>query len=130
MAVTDPKAAMPHDPPRPTLEDVARLTPESDYHRFTAPGVDPRVRNEALKKLFLGDPHFRQSDDLNVRVDEVVAEAGSSLARQRKIRQARALGLLDDDLVDQSEPTEVLGPLEPLGPLERPESPESPERAD
>lgn len=90
----------------PTLDDVARLTPESDFSRFAAPGVDPLVRNEALKKLFHGDPHFRQGDDLDVRVDEVVELARSPLARQRKILQARALGLLDDELLDQGEPPE------------------------
>ena len=87
-----------------TLEDVARLTPESDYSAFTAPGVDERVRNQALRKLFLSDPHFQRSDGLDVAIDEVVQLAQSPLARQRTILQARALGLLDDDLVDQPEP--------------------------
>ena len=88
----------------PTLDDVARLTPESDYSAFTAPGVDEQVRNQALRKLFLSDPHFQQSDGLDVAIDEVVQLAQSPLARQRKIMQARALGLLDDDLLDQPEP--------------------------
>lgn len=100
--MTDPQPD-PTDSSAPTLDDVARLTPESDYRPFTAPGVDSRVRNAALKKLFHGDSHFGQSDDLNVRVDEVVALESSPLARQRKIMQARALGLLDDDLLDQSQ---------------------------
>ena len=102
--MTEPQQAPRPDAPKPTLDDVARLTHESDYLPFTAPGVDPQVRNEALKKLFHSDPHFRQGDDLNVRVDEVVQVALSPLARQRKIMQARALGLLDDDLVDQAGP--------------------------
>ena len=88
----------------PTLEDVARLTPESDYSAFTAPGVDEQVRNQALRKLFLSDPHFQQSDGLDVAIDEVVHLAQSPLARQRTILQARAMGLLDDDLLDQPEP--------------------------
>lgn len=94
----------------PTLEDVARLTPESDYAAFTAPEVDPRVRNEALKKLFHGDPHFQQSDGLDVGVEEVVEIASSPLARQRKIMQARALGLLDDDLAEQEPPPAGVAP--------------------
>lgn len=94
----------PGAPPVPTLDDVARLTPESDYAAFTAPEVDARVRNEALRKLFLSDPRFGTSDGLDVAVDEVCAIAQSPLARQRKIEQARALGLLDDELVDQASP--------------------------
>ena len=118
--MTDPLRTPFSDAPKPTLDDVARLTPESDYRPFTAPGVDPQVRNEALKKLFQGDPHFRQSDDLDVRVDEVVAVASSPLARQRLILQARALGLLDDDLVDQPE---LPDPPEPIEKFEAPKNP-------
>jgi hypothetical protein len=94
-------------PPRAeslTLDDVAGLTADSDYSAFTAPGVDDRVRNQALRKLFLSDPHFQQSDGLDVAVDEVVLLAQSPLARQRMILQARALGLLDDEPLDQPEP--------------------------
>lgn len=99
------------DPPRsetatptPTLEDVARLTPESDYSAYTAPGVDAQVRNEALRKLFHSDPHFGQGDGLDVAVDEVCQIAQSPQARRQKILQARALGLLDDDLIEQEPP--------------------------
>jgi Protein of unknown function (DUF3305) len=65
------------------------------------PGADNSARNEALRHLFHTDPHFKQSDGLDVAIDEVVAESGSALARQRKIKQARAMGLLDDELQDQ-----------------------------
>ena len=88
----------------PTLDDVARLTPQSDYAAFTAPEVDMKVRNEALRKLFHSDPHFQQSDGLEVAVDEVFEIASSPQARQRKIMQARALGLLDDELTEQDRP--------------------------
>ena len=84
-----------------SLADVAKLTLESDYAAFIASGVDAQVRNEALRKLFHTDPHFKQPDELDVRIDEVVGIEASPLARQYKIQQARALGLLDDDLVDQ-----------------------------
>lgn len=91
-------------PAGPTLEDVARLTPESDYSAYTAPGVDSAVRNEALRKLFLSDPRFQQSDGLDVALDEVVQLALSPQARQRTIEQARAMGLLDDELHGQPAP--------------------------
>jgi Protein of unknown function (DUF3306) len=91
----------------PTLDDVAALTPESDFSAFTAPAVDAEVRNAALRKLFHSDPHFGASDGLDVDADGAAASEHSPLERQRQILRARALGLLDDDLVDQGEPAAV-----------------------
>jgi hypothetical protein len=88
----------------PTLDDVARLTPESDFAAFTAPQVDARVRNEALKKLFFGDPHFNTGDGLDVRAEADCESERSPQARQRQILRARALGLLDDELAEQDRP--------------------------
>lgn len=112
MAEPDPEPPCPPPcpPVLPTLEDVARLTPQSDYSVFTAPGVDARVRNEALRKLFHSDPHFASSDGLDVAIDEVCEIAQSPQARQHKIQQARALGLLDDELIDQESPDGEAGP--------------------
>lgn len=90
--------------PAPTLDDVARLTPESDYAVFTAPQVDERVRNEALKKLFFGNPHFNTGDGLDVRAEADCESERSPQARQRLILRARALGLLDDELIEQEPP--------------------------
>jgi hypothetical protein len=90
--------------PVPTLDDVARLTPESDFAAFTAPQVDARVRNEALKKLFFGDPHFNTGDGLDVRTEADGAAEHSPQARQQQILRARALGLLDDELAEQDPP--------------------------
>lgn len=53
----------------PTMDDVARLTPESDYSAFVARGVDAAVRRSALKKLF-SDPHFNAIDRLDVYMDD------------------------------------------------------------
>jgi Protein of unknown function (DUF3306) len=106
--VADPRPG----PPPPTLDDVERLTPESDYSAFTAPAVDARVRNEALRKLFHSDPHFQRSDGLDVGVDEAFEIAESPMARQRKIMLARSMGMLDDELLDQD-------PLE-RGPAQEP----------
>jgi Protein of unknown function (DUF3306) len=102
--VAEHKPEAPGNTPAPTLDDVAGLTPESDYSAFVAAGVDERVRNEALRKLFHGDPHFQHSDGLDVSVDEVAQLAQSALARQHTLRQARALGLLDDELPEQPQP--------------------------
>lgn len=100
--------------PGPTLDDVARLTPESDYAAFTGPQVDVQVRNEALKKLFFGDPHFNTSDGLDVNAEADCESERSPQARQRQIMRARALGLLDDELVEQDPPEperRAAGPL-------------------
>jgi Protein of unknown function (DUF3306) len=111
VAVAEPEATPtpvptpePAAPAGPTLDDVARLTPESDYSAYTAPEVDARVRNEALRKLFHSDPHFGRPDGLDVATDEVCEIALSPQARQRTIRTARALGLLDDELIEQDRP--------------------------
>lgn len=55
--------------PAPTLEDVARLTRESDYSAFVGQGVDKTVRRMALKKLF-ADPHFNVMDGLDIYIDD------------------------------------------------------------
>ena len=78
------------------------LTPEERERQAGLHAVDEPTRNAALRTLFLSDPHFKQPDDLNVRDDEVASLALSPLARQHKIQQARALGLLDDELLDQA----------------------------
>lgn len=109
--MTDPKPTPPPPGVLPTLDDVAQLTPESDFSAFTAPEVDARVRNEALRKLFHSDPHFQTSDGLDVGVDEAFEIASSPQARQRKIMRARALGMLDDELAEQDRPA----PDEPAG---------------
>ena len=88
----------------PTLDDVAALTPESDFSVYTAPAVDARVRNAALRKLFHSDPRFGASDGLDVDADEAAASEHSPLERQRQILRARALGLLDDELADLGDP--------------------------
>ena len=56
-----PAEPQPEAPSAPTLDDVARLTRESDFSPFVARDVDPGVRNAAMKKLF-SDPHFNIPD--------------------------------------------------------------------
>jgi len=100
-----PDAAAPPSRPNaaPTLDDVAGLTPDSDYAAFIAPQVEAQVRNAALKKLF-SDPHFNTPDGLDVCVVADGESEHSPQARQRQILRARALGLLDDELADQDQP--------------------------
>lgn len=69
-----------------------------------------RERNAALREMFLTDPHFRQSDGLDVGVDEVHEIEGTPTGRQRTILKARELGLLDDELLEQDPPPQVGSP--------------------
>lgn len=55
--------------PAPSLEQVAQLTPDSDFTPFVARGVDETVRRAALKKLF-ADPHFNVMDGLDTYIDD------------------------------------------------------------
>lgn len=92
-SMTEPADAAPE--PGPEATGPAPLPP---------PGGDAQARNEALRTMFLTDPHFRTSDGLDVAVDEVFEIASSPRARQRKIEIARAMGMLDDELVEQERP--------------------------
>lgn len=55
--------------PPPTIEEVAALTPQSDFTRFIARGVDEDVRRSAFKKLF-ADPHFNVMDGLDTYIGD------------------------------------------------------------
>jgi hypothetical protein len=63
-----PAAADEKKPP-PTLADVEKLTPESDFSAFVAGDVDEDVKRSALKKLF-ADPRFNVMDGLDTYVDD------------------------------------------------------------
>jgi Protein of unknown function (DUF3305) len=82
---------------------AAAAQSEAAQTKDQARHIGTQDRNAALREMFMSDPHFKQSDGLDVAIDEVVAENQSPLARQRKIQQARALGLLDDELIDQDD---------------------------
>lgn len=92
---------------RRKVRAMSFLTPEQREQQAASvagPPAEAPSRNEALKQMFLTDPHFRQSDGLDVGVEEAFEIAASPLARQRKIMKARALGLLDDELIEQDPP--------------------------
>jgi hypothetical protein len=56
-------------PPPPSLDDVAQLTPDSDFTPFVARGVDEHIRRSAMKKLF-ADPRFNVMDGLDVYIED------------------------------------------------------------
>ena len=87
---------MPAAPALPTLEDVARLTRESDFSRFVVPGVDEGVKRAAMKKLF-SDPHFNVMDGLDTYIDDYSKPDPIPEAMLRQLNQAKDLFLFDDE---------------------------------
>jgi hypothetical protein len=102
-------AAAPPSPPPPTLEEVSRLTRESDYSRFVGQGVDPGVKNAALRKLFT-DPHFNVMDGLDIYIDDYNTPDPLPAGMLEKMVQSEALGLFSKTPETPDDPT----PTEPL----------------
>ena len=88
-------AEPPEAPPALTLDDVARLTPDSDYSAFVARSVSPDVRNAAVKKLFT-DPHYNIMDGLDIYIDDYSQPSPLSAADMAKMVGAQFLKLVDD----------------------------------
>jgi hypothetical protein len=88
-------APSPPPPPTPTLDDVAQLTPQSDFAAFVKPEVDPQVRQAALKKLF-ADPHFNVMDGLDVYIDDYNTPDPLPPGMLRQLNQSSMLGLFAD----------------------------------
>lgn len=82
--------------PAPSLQDVQALGRESDYTPFVARGVDPAVRNAAMKKLFT-DPHYNVMDRLDTYIDDYSQPDPLPASMLRKMASAQFLKLLDDD---------------------------------
>ncbi len=82
-------------PPVLTLDDVARLTPQSDYSAFVARDVPANVRNAAVKKLFT-DPHYNVMDGLDIYIDDYSKPSPLSAAELASMVGARFLKLVDD----------------------------------
>jgi hypothetical protein len=85
--------------PLPTMEDVALLTQGSDYSRFMQRGVEPGVRNAAMKKLF-SDPHFNVMDGLDTYIDDYGKADPIPASMLRRMTQSKLLGLFEADARD------------------------------
>jgi hypothetical protein len=86
--VVEAPAVLPADVPLPTMDDVARLTSDSDFSAFVARGVDAAVRRTALKKLFT-DPHFNAMDGLDVYIDDYTKPSPVSEAMLASLEHAK-----------------------------------------
>jgi hypothetical protein len=101
----EPKAksapeAKPAEPAEPikqlSLDDVKDLTKESDFKPFMGRGVEPGVRNAAMKKLF-ADPHFNVMDGLDIYIDDYSLPDPLPQSMLRQMASAKFLKLFDDD---------------------------------
>ena len=89
-----PAEVAPEPPPQLTLDDVARLTPESDYAAFVARDVPANVRNAAVKKLFT-DPHYNVMDGLDIYIDDYSKPDPLPLELARKLTSAQFMKVFD-----------------------------------
>jgi Protein of unknown function (DUF3306) len=90
-------AQVPETPaaPLPTLEDARSLTPESDFRPFMARGVDPQVKNAAMKQLF-ADPHFNVMDRMDIYIDDYSLSDPIPESMMRQMASAQFLKLFDE----------------------------------
>ena len=79
-----------------TLRDVETLGQESDFKPFIARGVDPAVRNAAMKKLF-ADPHYNVMDRLDTYIDDYSQSDPLPLSMLRQMASAQFLKLVDEE---------------------------------
>ncbi len=96
-------AAGREDAPLPSLDDVAALTPQSDFSRFVRSEVDPQVRNAAVKKLF-ADPHFQIMDGMDVYIDDYSLPDPIPERMLRTLASAEFLGLFREQERDAAAP--------------------------
>ena len=76
----------------PTLEDVLKLTKDSDYSAYVKPGIDPDVQQAALQKLF-SDPRYNVMDGLDIYIDDYSKPDPIPLEMLKKLNQSELLGL-------------------------------------
>jgi len=91
------KSAEPAEPVKQlSLDDVKDLTKDSDFKPFMSRGVEPGVRNAAMKKLF-ADPHFNVMDGLDIYIDDYSKPDPLPLSMLRQMTSAKFLKLFDDE---------------------------------
>jgi hypothetical protein len=86
----------PAAPNAPTLADVQALAPGEEVSRFMQRGVDPQVKNAAMKKLF-ADPHFNVMDGLDTYIDDYGKPDPIPAAMLRQLVQGEFLGLFAEE---------------------------------
>lgn len=102
-----PPATKPELPPVDSLRGLA-----SEYQDFLRPGVDEKLRQSALKKLF-HDPHFNVMDGLDTYIDDYSKPDPIPEAMLRTLEHAKGL-LFDDEKKE--------GEAKPEKPTEKPDA--------
>lgn len=91
--------------PTPTIDDVLKLTKDSDFSAYVKPGIDPDVQQAAMQKLF-SDPRYNIMDGLDIYIDDYSKPDPMPLDMLKKLNQSQMLGLFKTDeekLIDQEE---------------------------
>ena len=105
----------------PTLEDVLKLTKDSDFSAYVKPGIDPEVQKAAMQKLF-ADPRYNIMDGLDIYIDDYSKPDPIPLDMLKKLNQSQMLGLFktpeeklaeqEDERIERAEYHERLRVLE------------------
>jgi hypothetical protein len=116
-----PEDPPPPSPPQPTLEEAQRLTTADDFTRFVGRGVDPQVKNTALRTLF-SDPHFNVMDGLDTYIDDYGKPDPLPPGMLRQMVQSAMLGLFDGEPKDNPPPAALIpDPIPALPPATPPD---------
>ena len=87
----------------PTLEDVLKLTQDSDFSAYVKPGIDPEVQKAAMQKLF-SDPRYNVMDGLDIYIDDYSKPDPIPLEMLKRMNQSQMLGLFktpEEKLADE-----------------------------
>ena len=86
----------------PALPPVESLMPDSDFSVFMGSGVEPKLRQAALRKLF-ADPHFNVMDGLDIYIDDYTKPDPIAAEVIEQLAQFRSLGGVQRDGVEVAE---------------------------
>ncbi len=104
-----------------SLDDVRRLTHDSDFKPFMARDVGPEVRNAAMKKLF-ADPHYNVMDGLDTYIDDYTKSDPIPESMLRQMVGGKLLKLFDHEAEAKGDETAAGREPAPL-PLDNPNNP-------
>lgn len=89
----------------PTLDDVLKLTQDSDFSAYVKPGIDPEVQKAAMQKLF-SDPRYNVMDGLDIYIDDYSKPDPIPLEMLKRMNQSKMLGLFktaEEKLADEED---------------------------